>query len=259
MIRRVMEQQAQAPHREDELLRAFAFMAKADMAGSSVHQSPFGTIVRSDEVPLRQDSNYLLVDRTTAAATELANEVERLRLRAVFVRDEEMGDRLAGEFATLGWNAHRGVVMALHRQPQHAVDPSLVSEVGEADLRSLRRRMILGYPWGTPELADQLLRWKVLMSRRVDTRFFAVLMDDEVVAYADLYLGDGVAQIEDVLTAEDYRNRGYASAVVLRAIEEAQREGAELIFLAADADDWPKHLYERLGFDPIGGYVKFFT
>ena len=28
--------------------------------------------------------------------------------------------------------------------------------------------------------------------------------------------------------------------------------GHELIFIVADDDDWPKDLYARLGFDPIG-------
>lgn len=241
---------------EDDLERAFAFMARADMGGTTVEPSPFGTAVRSEVAPLRQDSNYLLVDRTDASAAELAEEVERLRLRAVFVRDER--ERLVGEFEALGWKAHRGVVMALRRPPERAADPSIVTEVDEAALRPLRRHITLGYSWGTPELADQLLDWKVLIAERVEVRFFAVLVDGKPVAYSDLYLGDGVAQIEDVLTVEEHRNRGYASAVVLRAIEEAQRAGGELIFLVADAEDWPRLLYRRLGFDPIGGYVKFF-
>jgi GNAT superfamily N-acetyltransferase len=210
-------------------------------------------------VPLRQDSNYLLVAQTDATAGDLAREVEARRLRAVFVRDELTGARLSAEFAALGWKAHRGELMALRRMPGRATDPELVREVDERALRPLRRRVTLGYPWGTPQLADQLLRWKVLIGKRVETRFFAVLVEGEPVAYSDLYLGDGVAQIEDVFTVIEHRNRGYASAILQRAIEEAQREGANLIFLVADADDWPKLLYGRLGFERIGGYVKFFT
>jgi len=43
---------------------------------------------------------------------------------------------------------------------------------------------------------------------------------------------------------------------VTRCVEEARRSGADLVFLCADADDWPVRLYERLGFDEIGHYVK---
>jgi hypothetical protein len=45
---------------------------------------------------------------------------------------------------------------------------------------------------------------------------------------------------------------------VLRAAAEARSSGADLVFLVADADDWPKELYGRLGFDTIGRLTKFF-
>ena len=37
------------------------------------------------------------------------------------------------------------------------------------------------------------------------------------------------------------------------------RHGAEFVFLVADANDWPKVLYGRLGFDEVGHYTKFFA
>jgi GNAT superfamily N-acetyltransferase len=242
----------------DDLARAFAFMRLADMLGTRVEQSPYGTAVRTPELPLRQDSNYLLVDRTDARAVDLARELDRLSLRALVVRGEEAAARLANEFSALGWQAHRHLVMAHRRPPERTADTGLVTEVGEQTLRELRRRITLSYPWGSPELAEQLLEAKSMMTERVETHFLAVVVDHEPVAYADLYLGEGVAQIEDVLTLEKHRNRGYASALVLRGIEEAKRRGVTLSFLVADADDWPRHLYARLGFDVIGRYAKFF-
>ncbi len=243
----------------DELARAFSFIGRADMAGTSTEPSAYGTAVRCLELPLRQDSNYLLVERRDASAADLAAEKERLAVGAVFVRDEETGLRLEGEFATLGWKAHRGLVMAHHRDAERAADTGLVTEVDEATLRAVRRRTLLSYPWSTPELVEQLLDAKRLISRFVETRFLAVLVDGEVAAYADLYLGDGTAQIEDVATVEEHRNQGFASALVLYGLAEARQAQATLVFLVADADDWPMQLYERLGFDPIGRYYKFFT
>jgi predicted GNAT family acetyltransferase len=61
-----------------------------------------------------------------------------------------------------------------------------------------------------------------------------------------------VAQIEDVATLPAFRNRGLARAVVLEAAALARASGAELVFLVADENDWPKDLYGRLGFDQIG-------
>jgi ribosomal protein S18 acetylase RimI-like enzyme len=81
----------------------------------------------------------------------------------------------------------------------------------------------------------------------------------EVVSYSDLYQDGADAQIEDVGTLPERRDRGYASAVVLAAIEAARRDGAEFVCLVADAKDWPKELYRRLGFDTVGHYTKFFV
>jgi len=47
--------------------------------------------------------------------------------------------------------------------------------------------------------------------------------------------------------------------VVLAAIAEGRRSGAEFVFLVADAHDWPKELYGKLGFDVVGHYTKFFA
>jgi ribosomal protein S18 acetylase RimI-like enzyme len=243
----------------DELARAFEFMTLADMFGTVVEPSPFGTIVRSPEFPLRQDSNYLRVDHTDAAAGELARAVERLELRTVFVRKEETGVRLAGEFDALGWKTHRGVLMAHHRDPGRADRDVPVTEVDETALRALRRKAILSASWGSPELAEQKLEARAHIGSRMTARSFAVLVDGEAVAGTDLYLHEGVGQIEDVRTAEEHRNQGYASALVLRALEESRKAEAPFVFLAADADDWPKELYGRLGFDTIGRYFKYFT
>jgi predicted GNAT family acetyltransferase len=114
-------------------------------------------------------------------------------------------------------------------------------------------------PWASPEVLEQIFAAKALIGRRVRTRFFAVQLDSEVVSYSDLYLDGADAQVEDVGTVPEQRGRGYAKAVVLGAIAEARQAGAEFICLVADANDWPKELYRRLGFDEVGHYTKFFA
>ena len=61
-----------------------------------------------------------------------------------------------------------------------------------------------------------------------------------------------MAEIDDVLTLPDHRGRGYASALVLDAVHRAHSAGADLVFLEAAEDDWPQHLYVRLGFETVG-------
>jgi ribosomal protein S18 acetylase RimI-like enzyme len=242
----------------DELARAYEFLARGDMAGSRVTQSPFGRAVYTDELPRRLDGNYLWVDRE-GEPEELAAEAARLERPLIFVPDPEIGDRLAPWFEKQRWRIDRHLVMAQLRTPERDAEVGLVSEVEEPALRDARRRVLANEPWAKPEVLEQIFAAKGMIGQRVRTRFFAAVVDGEVVSYSDLYHDGADAQVEDVGTVPEQRGRGYASAVVLAAIAAARQSGAEFVFLVADANDWPKELYRRLGFDDLGHYTKFFA
>jgi ribosomal protein S18 acetylase RimI-like enzyme len=240
----------------DHLARAYAFLARADMAGERTESSPVGDAVFDDAVPRRLDSNYLHVKREADGETVQA-EAERLQRRMIHVSDSELGERLAPHFKQQKWLVRRHVVMAQLREPEREGDLGLVSEVDEPMLRSARYQVVTGEPWAKPEVMEQLFAAKELIGQRVTARHFAVVLDGKVVSYTDLYQDGADAQVEDVGTLQEHRKRGYASAVVLAAIAEARKNGAEFVFLVADREDWPKELYRRLGFDELGYYVKF--
>jgi ribosomal protein S18 acetylase RimI-like enzyme len=241
-----------------ELSRAYSFLARGDMGGTREVESPFGRAVYTDELPRRLDGNYLWVDRA-GEPEELVAEATRLERRLIFVPDPAIGDSLAPWFKEQGWRIDRHVVMVQLREPQTEADLSLLREVEERDLREARRHVLGNEPWASPEVLDQIFAAKARIGERVTTRFFAVELDGEVVSYSDLYLDGTDAQVEDVGTVPEQRGRGYAKAVVLGAIAEARRAGAEFVCLVADAHDWPKELYRRLGFDEVGHYTKFFA
>lgn len=83
-------------------------------------------------------------------------------------------------------------------------------------------------------------------------RCFAVVRDGEAVAWAKLWTAEGHAQVEDVICLAEHRGHGFGWAVVAAATSAALAEGARLVVIAADADDWPQELYRRLGYVPIG-------
>ena len=240
----------------EELARAYDFLARGDMGGTRVQSSPFGRAVYTDELPRRLDGNYLWIDRA-GEPEQLAAEAERLERRLIFVPDPELGEPLEPWFREQGWRIDRHLVMAQLREPAREVDQSVVREVTEPELRVARERVLAREPWAKPEVLEQIFRAKALIGERVRTRFFAAVIDDGVVSYSDLYQDGAEAQVEDVGTVPEHRSRGYASAVVLVAIAAARADGAEFVFLVADANDWPKELYRRLGFDELGYYVKF--
>jgi ribosomal protein S18 acetylase RimI-like enzyme len=240
-----------------ELARAYDFLARGDMGGTRTTTSPFGRAVYTDELPQRLDGNYLWVDRE-GEPEEIVAEADRLERRLIFVPDAELGDPLAPWFERNGWRVDRHVVMAQLREPERNGNLSLVHEVREEDLRKARRRVLANEPWAKPEVLEQIFAAKDLIAGRVQARFFAVVLDGEVVSYSDLYQDGADAQVEDVGTLPERRGHGYASAVVLAASAAARTTGAAFVFLVADANDWPKELYRRLGFDELGHYTKFF-
>jgi ribosomal protein S18 acetylase RimI-like enzyme len=239
-----------------QLARAYAFLAKGDMAGSRAMPSPVGTAVFHEALPRRLDSNFLRVEREADAEIVRA-EAERLGRRMIFVPDAELGERLVPFFQERRWRVNRVVVMAQLREPEREGDPSLAHEVREEELRSARTRLNAGQPWGKPEVMEQLFAGKHWIAEHVEARFFAIVVDGELVSYTDLYQDGPEAQVEDVGTLPEHRGHGYATAVVLAAIAAARKRGAEFVFLVADREDWPKELYRRLGFDELGYYVKF--
>lgn len=242
----------------DELARAYAFLARGDMGGTRVEESPVGTAVFTDELPRRLDGNYLRVERE-AAPEELVAEAKRLARPLIFVPDPELGGQLEPWFTEHGWRIDRHLVMAQLREPDKTANLSLVRELEEEALRPPRQRLLESYPWGNPEVIEQLFQAKALIGQRVTIRFFGVLVDNEVVSYTDLYVDGADAQVEDVGTLLEHRGNGYATAVILGAIEQARASGADFVFLVADAEDWPKQLYRKLGFDEVGHYTKFFA
>ena len=249
-----------------ELERALEFLALADHGGTRQHPFAYGTALFDERLPRRWDSNYLLVERVpdSVGASELAAEAERiqgragLRHRKLELRDEQAGARLEPEFRDLGWTVNRHLLMALHREPDRSPDRTLVREVDAAALREARAEQLRGYDWAAePEVLAQLHAAKTYIAEVVEAHFFAVAVDGKPVSWTDLYVAGDTAQIEDVGTLESERGKGYASAIVLHASEEARRAGAELVFLVADDEDWPKELYRKLGFDELGRIYEF--
>ncbi len=84
-------------------------------------------------------------------------------------------------------------------------------------------------------------------------RSFGILDDTGApVALTKLRSRRGTAWVEDVYTAPEARRRGFARTLVTYATGLARSAGHELVFIIADDNDWPKHLYESIGFRPVG-------
>jgi RimJ/RimL family protein N-acetyltransferase/predicted GNAT family acetyltransferase len=198
------------------------------------------------------DMNYVRADEP-APADELIADAERLmedyfHKRVILERADA---RTATGFRALGWTVVPHLIMALTREPDRLVDTSMVREVSFEELMRARREVTVGEPWGDEEISSLLDAAKRLIIHAVPTRFFAAFVDGEIAAYCELRSDGSVSQIEDVNTLARFRGRGLGRAVVQHAIGEARASG-ELVYLEALAEDWPRELYAKLGFDVVG-------
>ena len=105
--------------------------------------------------------------------------------------------------------------------------------------------------------ARQVVAHLELVASVVPTRAFAVMADGTAASWCVLYEEDGIGQIDDVVTVGRHRRQGYGKAVVQTAVAASLESGNELTFLVADDDDWPKDMYARLGFEPLGRRFEF--
>lgn len=213
------------------------------------------------------DLNALRVEKTSPHVTteSLAAAAERLHSaaghahRRVVVPDRALGERLVPGFAALGWEVRRFLFMAQLRDRDRPAPAGVaVSELDEATHWEAKRWFMAGAPEAfDDEVVDQLLHKDRLKEAVVDFRRYGVAEGGRVVSVCELYSDGATGQVEDVSTMDGYRGRGYARATVLTATDAAGAAGCDVIFLVADEDDWPKELYVKLGFDPVGLVYDF--
>jgi ribosomal protein S18 acetylase RimI-like enzyme len=250
----------------NEFERAFGLMDALDeRSAERLEPTPYGPAIVHEGLPRVHDLNFLRAEEPGAArAPELAAQADRIhgavpavRHRRVNLRDEGRARRLQPEFLALGWEPQWFVLMAHRRDPDRPADAP-VREVDEPTLRPLWTTGIRNEPFGKDEqVVEQLLAHKRVVEQAISTRFFAAEAEGQLVAHAELYSERGVGQVENVVTLPEFRGRGLARAIVLRAVAESQAAGNDLTFLVADAGDWPQELYEKLGFETVGRYARF--
>jgi ribosomal protein S18 acetylase RimI-like enzyme len=246
-----------------ELERANAFEeAMRDAAVERTVPSEFGVALFTDSLPVVWSLNCVRIETSQAGAEELVAEVERLQAglphRRIVVMDETLGRDLEEPLRKLGWQADAFVFMVPRQDPERPARGIRIEEVAQTDLAPLRRHIL--QEW-LSEADDEAVRQVGEMDRLYgeigNARHFAVLVDGELVSSTSLFSDGETAQIEDVATMPQHRGQGYARALVLHALAEARAAGNDLVFLVADARDWPKEIYRRLGFETIGGKYAY--
>jgi GNAT superfamily N-acetyltransferase len=215
-----------------------------------------GWIVRTDSLPLVWTLNQLRI--TGAAAFEdvaaLAEENQAyLPYRHVVFEDGAAGGRLESRFANGGWGSECEVIMTLEEASDRKADTGAVIELSEEQMLALMRRWSAEEHAGVGVELDELDEYNRREGRLWNERRFGVLDERGApVAITKLRTDGSTAWVEDVYTVPEARGRGYARGLVTHAVTLARSGDYDLTFIIADDNDWPKHLYEAIGFRPIG-------
>ena len=228
-----------------------------------------GFAALTPSLPRVWSANYLMFERPGMDAERMAAICEQVLSdlgmdhREICVMAPEEGVRLEPDFKRMGWEVDRDLFMVLRSDPDdRGKADGAVRRVTHPE--DLRRALLNEDEYlraegeeELPEAVEQLLEIERRLNPFAGDRWFVADADGAPASAARLLARDGIGQVEDVATLASARNRGLARATVLAAIEASREDGNELTFIVARADDWPKDLYQRLGFEPIGTLFSF--
>lgn len=223
-----------------------------------VREIPEGWVVRSPSWPGLWMLNQVRVmtEVTYEQATELCRRyLSDASYDHLHVEDQDSGPALVERFRGEGWNVDVDLNSVLEGEPDRRVDTGAVIEPDEDEALALMERWVTEDETLTltPEDLAHLMEanrvtWRVRGARRLGVRS----SDGRLAAITMLFSDGRTGQVEDVYVVPEARGQGFGRMLVTRGIELAREGGHELTFIVADDNDWPKQLYRKLGFDPIG-------
>ena len=129
----------------------------------------------------------------------------------------------------------------------HAVRPVGLEELEPSEEEALRAEPAGRDPKVRRQLIAQHERWEAAAPA---AERLGIAEGGRVVAWCRVYDDGAVSEIDGVMVLPAARGRGLGRALMEGVLDRIPAGRA--VFLLADADDWPRHLYGRLGFDVVG-------
>jgi GNAT superfamily N-acetyltransferase len=177
-----------------------------------------------------------------------------LGYRHVVVDDDRVADSLETELKAAGWVMDKEVLMSLDAPADRVVETTRVVELDEDEMIGLMRRWhVEERPESSEEGTEQVMEYTRREGRLWEEIRFGVRDDRGApVSSTKLRGRNGVGWVEDVYTLPRARGGGAARELVTHASELARRRDHDFTFIMADDNDWPKTLYQKIGFRPVG-------
>lgn len=219
----------------------------------------YGWAALDPSLPLIWAANFVAIDDPEASpqvVAEFTDEIlgsRGMEHRQIYVchTDQEAGTNLVSSLASNdeAWEVGAEIYMPLTDEPTKHAETS-GRQVDGSELIEARTDLIVDRngELATPEVIRQLLEFE---ERFPDHLWFAA--GDPPDGFCQLLRHPGdIGQIETVGTMRRSRGRGLATGAILAAVAHSKSRGDGTIYVVATADDWPQHLYARLGFEASG-------
>jgi GNAT superfamily N-acetyltransferase len=243
---------------EDATGRARAWHHAAQVALCDVIEPwEHGTVVRASRYPSYFDYNAVCVERDAGvdvgALESFADEaLAGLAHRRLDFDLAAAAQPLRARFEHNGWLTTRLLWMR-HETAPAPVPLALVEEVPYEAVNDLR------VIWHREDFPDQDASAFFYQAREVASirraRVLAMHEGDMPVAFTQFVRDGAVAEITHVYVRPEHRGGGLGQTITRAAIGAVG--DAEDLWICADDEDWPKEMYERLGFRPVWRSMQF--
>ena len=236
---------------EDNLVGHFAYLPRLT-TGMEVQEAPAIVLVDSG---LPCDTFNVIYCQKAVSAAAVGEALSHFRSRGLPFTvwcSPRAGDELAASLEGLGLQRTETETGMLLR-PQSFVPASSPAVLNVAKVQDATRlddfARVLAANWTPPDA--QIIQFfqrsqDAVLRSEAPMRLFVGYWDDEAAATCEVFRTGKVAGIYNVATRSKYRQLGVATAMVSFAIEDAIRDGCQLVSLQASAG--AEDIYARLGF-----------
>lgn len=215
-----------------------------------------GTIYRSARYPAHSDRNAVRVSDDPGRSPEELRDFTEERLAGLAHRRISFDSAVLAEpyrdyFRRCGYLTLRLTWMHFEAERPGAPDPR-VREVEYGAVRALREA------WQREDFPDTdptaYLDQSEAIKTSLGARTLAVYDGSAPVAFAGLDPDGDELEIGALYVLPEHRGRGLGTTLAQSALAVA---GVEHVWICADDEDRPKHLYRRLGFRPVRTTAMF--
>jgi GNAT superfamily N-acetyltransferase len=241
---------------QDQLSQIQDMLDEYHFLAADVDEWRGATFLQSHAASSRHDGNHVRRIRLNpdVSLDEFFAEVERRQVhqtfRAVRLDPLTTPESIEARLLLEGYDCDIEIVMATDGEIRgHPSEVEIMPIDKKADWDHLLALFAQHESWGYAARPKEVFS----MARRRGDAFtwFLALADGKAVGYFSEQSKSGLGYLEDLFVLPAYRLHGIATALVHHAAASARSNGARVVFLPCAANDTPKEMYRRMGFEPV--------